>query len=44
VKLTGWSVEQINNTPAVTLDWLLACADAEATAEANRQQRAQEAG
>ncbi|MEY9864170.1 hypothetical protein ABH935_009824 [Catenulispora sp. GAS73] len=43
MKLTGWSVEQINDTPAVTLDWLLACADAEQLAEANRERHAQEA-
>lgn len=32
MRLTGWTLEQIDDAPAVTLDWMLACD--RATAEA----------
>jgi hypothetical protein len=39
VKLTGWSREEILNTPAVELDWLLAIEDSVKAAEADRSSK-----
>lgn len=43
IKLTGWTVEEIDNTPAEVIDWLLAINRTEAEVEAERQRKANEA-
>lgn len=36
MRLTGWTLDQIDAAPAVTLDWLLACDRAAAMATQRR--------
>jgi hypothetical protein len=36
VRLTGWTLDQIDAAPAMTLDWMLACDRAAATAAQRR--------
>lgn len=40
MKLTGWTIEQIENTPAMTIDWILAFNNAELEIAAEREQAA----